>query len=181
MQFSQLIDQLGGAQALDSLGKAIGLDHNQVASMVDSVAPMMVRGLQHSTASEEGSARFSDALRTGGHGRYIDDPSTVHTEAAREDGLAILGHIFGDQQLHKNVAAEAANRSGLDLSVIEQALPQVAGLIMAAMSKHGSAGSAPAAASTQSGNPLGSLAAMFDLDKDGQVLDDIMGIANRYL
>ena len=39
MQFSQLIDPSGGAQALDTIGQAFGLDHKQVASMIDSVAP----------------------------------------------------------------------------------------------------------------------------------------------
>ena len=180
MQFSQFINQLGGSQALDSLGQAVGLDRNQVANMIDSLAPMVVRGLQHRTVSEEGATGLRDALSTGNHARYIDNPSEVQTESAREDGLAILGHIFGDRQVHQNVATEAATRTGLDTSVIEQALPQVAGLIMAALSKHSNAGQNLEPSPAQQ-SPLGSVAAMFDFNKDGQVLDDIIGMAKRYL
>ena len=178
MNISQLIEQFGGTKALDTVGKGIGLDRNQVESLIDSVAPMMLRGLQHRTSTDEGLVNFLEALQTGSHGRYLDDPSVLQSKEAKEDGWNILGHIFGDQSANRNVAAEASNRTGIDLSLIEKALPVIAGLVMGAMSKHSNAGS-EIATSRSHPNPLGSLASMFDLNQDGKVLDDIIGMASR--
>ncbi len=178
MNISQLIKQLGGESALDSVGHATGLDRDQVASMIDSVAPMVLRGIQHQASSDDGLSSFRDALKTGNHGRYIDEPSVLRTEEAKQDGLDILGHVFGDHKVNRNVASEAANRTGIDTSLIEKALPMVAGLIMAAMSKHSNQGHA-LDTSAEKSNALGPLASLFDMDHDGQVLDDIIGMASR--
>ncbi len=178
MNISQLIEQLGGGSALDSVGNATGLSRDQVESMIDSVAPMVLRGIQHQVSSDDGLSGFRDALKTGNHGRYIDEPSVLHTKETTQDGLDILGHIFGNHKVNQNVASEAAHRTGIDTSLVEQALPVIASLIMGAMSKHSNQGH-ELAKSTEKPNPLGPLAALFDTNHDGQVLDDIIGMASR--
>lgn len=178
MNLSNLINELGGADALDSIGKSVGLSRDQVSSMIDSVAPMVVRGIEHQASSDDGLSSFRDALRTGDHGRYIDKPSVLRTEEAKQDGLDILGHIFGGRNVNSNIAAEASNRTGIDSSMIAKALPMIAGLIMATLSKQTNQGR-DLGTSTQAPGALGSLASMFDMNHDGHVLDDIIGMASR--
>ena len=178
MNISQLIKQFGGESALDSVGHAVGLNRDQVASMIDSVAPMVMRGIQHQASTDDGLSSFRDALQTGNHERYIEDPAVLRTEEAKKDGLDILGHIFGDQEVNRNVASEAANRTGIDTSLVMKALPMVASLIMGAMSKHSNQGR-ELETSAEKPNALGPLASLFDMDHDGQVLDDIIGMASR--
>lgn len=180
MNISELIDQFGGAKALDAIGKDIGVDRNQVMGLIDSVAPMLIRGLQHQTATDDGLVNFREALQTGSHSRYIEEPSVLESREAREDGQKILGHIFGDQSVNRDVANAASNSTGISSSLIEKALPLVAGVVMAAMSKHSNAGQNLGTSRSEQ-NPLGPLASMFDLNHDGQVLDDIIGLASRYV
>jgi hypothetical protein len=66
------------------------------------------------------------------------------------------------------------------MDLIEKALPMIAGMIMAALSKRTNAGSDLAPSPAQA-NPLGPLAEWLDQDHDGQVLDDIIGMASRYV
>ncbi len=180
MRASELIEQLGGKDALDTLGQAVGMGRGQAASMVDAVAPMLLRGLQHRTETDDGLVSFRDALRTGNHGRYLEQPEVLTTEDAVHDGRRILGHILGDHRIPRNVANEAASRTGFDMSVIEKALPMVAGLVMAALSKHTNAGRDLGTSASQA-SPLGPLKDWIDQDHDGSVLDDIIGMASRYI
>lgn len=178
MNISELIKNLGGDSAMDSIGHVVGLSGDQVASMIDSVGPMVLRGIQHGTSSDDGLSSFRDALQSGNHGRYIDDPSVLRTKDAHQDGMDILSHIFGDHKVNRNVAANASNHTGIDTSIIENALPMVASLIMAAMSKHSNQGQDLGRTASHE-SALGSLASLFDLDHDGELLDDIIGMANR--
>ncbi len=180
MNISDLIEQVGAGDALDSLARAAGLSKEQAEAMINSVAPAVVRGMQHNTHSDDGLASLRDALQRGNHGRYLDDPAVLRSDAAYQDGRDILGHIFGDRQVSRNVATHASDRTGISQSIIEQALPLIASLVMGALSKQSNAGRDLGATRTDS-NPLGPLAAMFDQDHDGQVLDDIIGMAGKYL
>ena len=180
MRISDLIEQFGAGGALDSLAHAVGLSKEQAEAMIDSVAPAVVRGVQHNTRSEDGLSRLRDALRTGNHGRYLDNPSVLRSDEAYEDGRGILGHIFGGRQVSRNVATHAANQTGISESIIEKALPLIASLVMGALSKQSNAGRDIGQAHADS-NPLGPLAAIFDQDHDGSVLDDIIGMASKYI
>ena len=64
----------------------------------------------------------------------------LEADATRMDGNKILGHILGSKDVSRNVAAAAANDTGIDADLIKKALPLVAALAMGAMSKKTSGG-----------------------------------------
>lgn len=179
MNISELVEQQGAGGALDALSNALGLDKQQAASMMDTIGPMLLRGLRHRTSSDQGLESFRDALQTGNHGNYLDNPSVLQSDDAYNDGRDILGHIFGDKQVSRDVAAHASKQTGIGESLIKQALPLIAGLLMGALNKQSNAGQDLGRTQAQS-NPLGPLASIFDQDRDGHVLDDIIGMAGKY-
>ena len=56
------------------------------------------------------------------------------------DGNNILGHLFGSKDTSRNVAAQAAESTGIDVSLIKKALSLLAGLAMGAVSKSSEGG-----------------------------------------
>jgi hypothetical protein len=87
----------------------------------------------------------------------------------------------------RQVAAQASTRTGISESVLKQMLPVVASLAMGALSRHSTASTASsgglsAAASASAGGSgiLGMLAPLLDRNRDGSVVDDILGSASRF-
>ena len=55
--------------------------------------------------------------------------------ATRDDGNAILGHVFGSKEVSRQVAARASAKTGIDSSILKQMLPLVAAMAMGGLSK----------------------------------------------
>ena len=177
MDFMDLLKSAGGDNSVDQLANAVGLDSSDASRLVDTLAPALMRGLQKNTASNDGLAGLQRALETGGHDRYIDDPSLLGSDDTRVDGNNILGHIFGSKDVSRNVAAAASKDTGIDAGLIKKALPLLASLAMGAMSKKTSAGR-DLGSSAQGGGlgPLGDLLGGGGLGD----LDDILGMARKF-
>jgi hypothetical protein len=177
MDFMDLLKSAGGGDSVDQLANAVGLGSSDASKLVDKLAPALMRGLQKNTASDDGLAGLQRALETGGHDRYIDDPSLLGSDATRVDGNNILGHIFGSKDVSRNVAAAASKDTGIDAGLIKKALPLLASLAMGAMSKKTSAGR-DLGSSAQGGGlgPLGDLLGGGGLGD----LDDILGMARKF-
>ena len=176
MDLMDLLKASGGGDSVSQLASAVGLESSDTSKLVESLAPALMRGLQKNTASDDGIAGLRRALETGGHDRYIDDPSLMRAAETRADGNNILGHIFGSKDVSRNVAAAAAKDTGIDASLIKKALPLLASLAMGAMSKKSSAGR-DLGSLADSGGLLGDLLGKVS-GKGG--LDDILGMARKF-
>ena len=175
MDLMDLLKATGGGDSVGQLASAVGLGSSDTSKLVKSLAPALMRGLQKNTTSDDGLAGLRSALETGGHDRYIDDPSLVGAAETRADGNNILGHIFGSKDVSRNVAAAASKDTGIDASLIKKALPLLASLAMGAMSKKTSGGR-DIAPSVESGG-LGDL--LSKVSGSGG-LDDILGMARKF-
>jgi hypothetical protein len=132
----------------------------------------------------------------GGGGLLDEVLSPQPTNVGR--GNDVLGQIFGSPEVSRTVAQNAATTSGLDPALLKKMLPMLAMLVAGFMSKQ-STGQPAAPASGGLGDLGGlggllggllgqgggarsqGLAGMLDLDGDGNPLDDIMGIASKFL
>ena len=180
MDLMDLLKATGGGDSVGQLASAVGLDSSDTSKLVESLAPALMRGIQKNTANDDGLAGLRRALETGGHDRYIEDPSLMRAEETRTDGNNILGHIFGSKDVSRTVAAAASKDTGIDASLIKKALPLLASLAMGAMAKKSSAGR-DLGRSAQSGGlgPLGDLiGSLGGSSKSG--LDDILGMARKF-
>jgi hypothetical protein len=110
-------------------------------------------------------------------------------------GNEVLGQIFGDKDVSRTVAQDAATKTGLDPSLLRKMLPMLAMLAAGYMAKQrGGAGHASAGGGLGGvlGGMIGSMAggagrapggggfgSMLDMDGDGNPLDDILRMAGR--
>ena len=178
MDLMDLLSATGGNNSLGEMAGKLGLASQDASKLVGALAPALMRGIQKNTASDSGLAGFRRALETGNHQRYLDDPASLASTAGIADGNKILGHIFGSKDVSRNVAADAAQRTGLSASMIKKALPMLAGLAMAAMSKKTAGGQELGSKAANGG--LGPLAGLIDRDGDGVGLDDVLGLAKKF-
>jgi len=177
MDLMDLLKSAGGADGIGELAGAVGLGSSDASKLVGALGPALLSGLQKNTADDSGLAGLRKALQSGGHDRYVDNPQLLREEATRNDGNKILGHLFGSKDVSRNVAAHAAQETGLDAGIIKKALPLLATLAMGAMNKK-SAGGRELGSSRDKGGlgPLGDLLG----GGDGFGLDDVLGLAKKF-
>jgi hypothetical protein len=171
-----LLDNQNSA-AVGQIAKNFGLSESAARDAIADMAPALMRGMQRNTASPEGLEQLTGALSKGNHQRYVDQPETLAEESTLADGNAILGHLFGSKDVSREVASHAAGSTGLDEGLLKKMLPVVASLVMGSMSKQATAGGT----SSADGSDGGLLGQLLDRDGDGSVMDDIMGMAGRFL
>jgi hypothetical protein len=171
MDLLKLLDNVGGAQSLGNLAGNLGLDASKANDLVGAVAPALMNGLKKQAGAEGGLAGLTKALQTGNHQRYVDNPELMFSEETRLDGNKILGHLLGSKDTSRNVAAKAAESTGIDANLIKQALPMIAGLAMGALSKGSDAGKASA---DSVGGMLGGLVG------EGFGVDDALDLAKKF-
>jgi hypothetical protein len=176
-----ILDMLLGSQnsdAIAQLAKQLGISEEQARAVVKEVTPALTRGMQHNTKDATGVEGLIAALRTSNHSRYMENPSVLGTQENIEDGNSILGHIFGSKEVSRNVAEHASQETGVASSLIKKALPIIATMVMASLAKSFFGGTA--AASTEPTQPQASggiLVTLLDSDRDGSIIDDVLGMA----
>jgi len=140
MDLMDLLTKSGGDKSLGSLASGLGLDASKTSQLVSALAPALMRGVQKQAVAEGGLDVLKKALSSGSHQRYVDEPELMQSDATRDDGNKILGHLLGSKEVSRTVAAEAAASTGIDVGLIKKALPMVAGLAMGALSKSSNSG-----------------------------------------
>jgi hypothetical protein len=171
------------------LSQQFGLSEEAMAGAIRSLAPALARGLGRETEQPDGGQSLANALMTGDHRRYLEDPAVLAQPAATEDGNKILGHVFGSKDVSRNVAAFASEQTGLDASLLKQLLPVLAPIVMGILAQQltkgrGQAQAAPApqtAPSRGGGGLLDALGGLLDTNKDGSMMDDLLGMAGKMM
>jgi hypothetical protein len=190
-QGSALADSILSADdgaVVRQLSRQFGLSEAAMADAIRSLAPALARGLGRETERPDGGLGLADALATGDHQRYIAEPAILERPATTEDGNKILGHVFGSKDVSRNVATFASEQTGLDTSLLKRLLPVLAPIVMGILAQQlakrgGQAPTAPApqprAAPGRGGGLLDALGGLLDTNRDGSMLDDLLGMAGR--
>jgi hypothetical protein len=172
MDLLKLVNSVGGNSSLQKVAGQLGLQAADAGKLMAALEPALKGGLRRQTSTVSGLASLQKALQNGNHGRYLDRPELLDEAGSREDGNRILGHLFGSMEVSREVAAKASAETGIDVGLIKQALPLLAGLTMAAMGRNSQA---KGDASTGSG-----LAGMLNGGKNDNALGDIMNLARKF-
>lgn len=175
-----ILDANGGA-VVGRLAREFGLGDAQAREALGQLAPALARGIKRNATSNQGLDSLLMTLGEGNHQRYLDQPDTLTNRASIDDGNAILGHIFGSKDVSRNVAGRASRETGIDSSLLEQMLPMVAAAAMGALARQNTDGGSPGFQSRGSGSPSRDLLSQFlDADRDGSVIDDVLGLAQKF-
>ena len=174
MNITDLLLGKDSSDAVGALARQFGISDEQARGAVASMAPSLSRGMQHHTKQTSGIDDLIKALGKGNHSRYIDDPGVLGREETTKDGNSILGHIFGSKEVSRNVATHASQETGLGSTLLKKMLPVVATMVMGTLGKSLLGGGGAAPAQQQSSGILGTL---LDSDRDGSIVDDVLGMA----
>jgi hypothetical protein len=196
MQISDVLAEAGGIQAL---ARDLGVSEAQAAIGAEALIPAILGGFKkQAQAQPTGLEGLGSLLGQLGGGGLLDNVlSSQPTDVGR--GHDVLGEIFGSKDVSRTVAQNAASRSGLDPELLKRMLPILAMLVAGYMAKQtGRPGREPAApagdlggllggllggeagASSSAGSP-GGLGSLLDLNRDGNPLDDILGMAGKLM
>ena len=168
----------GNGAAVRQIGSQLGLDEAQTAAALSALLPALSAGLRQNAQTPDGLDGLLGALLSGRHQRYVENPGVLGEAETVADGNGILGHILGSKDVSREVARRASAQSGVSADVLKQMLPVVATLVMGALARR-QAQAGPAAAS--GGGLLDMLSPMLDANRDGSMVDDVMGMIGRFM
>ena len=167
-------------QAVNTLASQFGLSSEQTSSAIGALLPALAGGLQRNVSQPGGLEALAGALTSGNHDRYLDDPGRLSSGETVADGNAILGHLLGSKDVSRSVATSAAASTGLSPDLLKQLLPFVASLAMGALAKQSAGAGAGNQISPGSlSGSLGSLSSFLDANRDGSIVDDVLGQAGK--
>lgn len=192
MQIMEILNQMGGLQ---SVAKELGVSESQVTAGAAALMPALLGGFKkQAQAQPTGLDGLAGMLGGLGGGGLLDEVlSPQPTNVGR--GNDVLGQVFGSPEVSRTVAQNASTTSGIDPALLRKMLPMLAMLVAGFMSKQ-SMGQPAAPADSGLGGLGGllggllgqggtarapGLAGMLDLDGDGNPLDDIIGLAGKFM
>lgn len=169
MSLLDIVMQASGSAAIEQVGARVGLTPAQARQAAAVLLPALAGGLQR----QSGQAGLGDLL-----GRAGLAPGAAPTEDTASLGNQILGQIFGSKDVSRSVAANAAASTGISVDQLKALLPLLASLSAGALASR--TGAAGAGQGAQAGLP-GLLTGLLDQDGDGDLLDDLAGLAGKFL
>lgn len=125
---------------VDQIASQFGLSQQDAVRAMQAVIPAFSEGLQRQTSSAQGAASLIQALSSGHHAAYVEDPSQAVSAAGIGDGEKILGHLFGNKDVSRGVASHAAASTGIGSSLLKQMLPAIASMVMGSLFKGATSG-----------------------------------------
>ena len=195
MQITDMLSQMG---ALESMARELGVSKSQASSGAEALVPAILGGFKKQAQSQpEGLHGLESLLGRLGGGGLLDDvlaPEPTHADR----GNGVLEQIFGSKDVSRTVAQSAAERSGVDPSVLKKMLPMLAMVVAGYMARQEGSGAQARGrpnikgADGSSGSLFGDQAeavddksrgwaSMLDLNGDGNTLDDILGMARKVM
>lgn len=181
MDLLNMILNSGNGGAVEQLGRNFGLDNGQATSAISNLLPALGQGLAANASKPGGLESLIKALSSGGHSRYVENLDTLGDEETVRDGNGILGHILGSKEVSRQVAGAASQKTGIGSDILKKMLPVVAAMAMGAMSKQGAASNLQAPGAGPQDGLMKMLGQFIDRDKDGSVMDDLLGMASKFL
>ena len=172
-----------GSPALKQLASGFGLSEGDARNVLTEMVPALSRGMQNNLSKQNGLEDLLGALGKGNHQQDGDRPETLSGGQATSEGNAILGHLLGSKDVSRRGARHAAGKTGVDESLLKKMLPVIAAMVMGSVSKQASSNNmlGGLASGASGSGSAGLLTQFLDADKDGSVLDDVLGMAGKFL
>ena len=178
-QLMDMIARMGGADGVAAMAARVGLTPDQAQAAMAALLPAVTGGM--AKQAQSGNSAVVDQL-AGSAAAYT---GSAAGDGAVAQGQDILGSIFGSKDVSRAVAALAAGQTGLDIGALKALLPMVATMAASALGNGSGAASGGLLGGLLGGGnakgAAGALLGMLDANKDGNPLDDIMGMATRFL
>jgi len=179
MGLVDLLLQSGGGDLLGQVAKKANTNNKGAEDLLRNLGSAMfgqVKGRVQSPNHD--SSGLEDLLKDSKYADMLEQPSRHYNDEKMADkGNILLDYITGNKKGSREIASQVSKNTGFDISIIKGLLPMLAPLIIGSLSK-GMGGGASLAPSNNSG---GGLINMLDFDHDGSIIDDVAGLAMKYI
>jgi hypothetical protein len=186
-QILDMIARMGGADGVAAMASRVGLTPEQAQAAMAALAPAVAGGM--AKQAQAGNGSLVDELA----GMAAAYTGSAASDGAISQGADILKAVLpGDTS--NAVAQQAAARTGLDPAALMALLPMVATMAASALGNGTGTVAQPAGGGLggllggllggggqSGGGASGALIAMLDTNKDGNPLDELMGMAQGFL
>ncbi len=183
------MEQLGPS-VFKQMGQQLGTDKASTAAAVSTAIPVLLSALARNAARPGGAEALNAALSKDHDGSVLSDLTGAVSGYQRGPGGKILKHVLGDRQ--EAAAATIGRTSGIDPAKAGALLAMLAPIVlgslgMARQTKGLDAGGlaemlGQERQDMQKANAgIGGLLSFLDADKDGSIVDDVLGMAGKFL
>lgn len=190
MNLEVLLGLLGGSD-LGKLASQIGGNEKNAKDGVAAALPMILGALNKNTETVEGAEALNKALENH-DGSILNNLPEYLNNPDLKDGTGILNHLFGSNV--ENVANEVSQSSGLDVNNSAKMLQMLAPIVLGVLGQQkktnnlntsglGDLTSILASnfsSQEQVSGLMGMVTNLLDADKDGNVVDDLLGLAGKF-
>lgn len=176
------------------MASQFGIDQEKAGELAGLLAPALGSAAKQQAASGNLDSLLG-ALKGEGQADMFDNGAVAASSEGQAKGAEFLQSLLGGNDATDALSTEAASRSGLDLSTVQQFLPALAAMAQGGLQKNlpdnsidsmmggGNAGGLLGMASSllgggqsdAQGGGLTMLNNLLDADGDGSALDDILG------
>jgi len=177
-----LIDLLvnsGNGDLLQQIGKQAGTDVQGSKDLLSTLGSAMlgqVKGRVESSSLD--SSGLEGLINNSKYADMLNEPSRHYNDTKmQENGNDLLGYITGSREGSREVASQVSEKTGVSTSIIKSLLPMIAPMIIGSLGK----GLMGGGNQTSSNSAGGGLMGMLDFDNDGSVIDDVAGLAMKFL
>ena len=191
MNLEALLGLLQG-QDLGNLASQVGGNEGEVKNGVMAALPAMLAALGKNAGTEKGAEELNNALENKHDGSILDNLSGYLSNPDLKDGAGILNHLFGNQT--SNVANAVSQSSGLDTNGSMKMLQMLAPILMGMLGQQKKQnnldakglGNLTSMLASNFGSEAGTsgiietVTNLLDANKDGNVMDDIMGMVGKF-
>ena len=175
--------------AVGQIAQQLGVDQQTAQQGVQAALPVLLGALAHNSQTPEGAEALSSALSNDHDGNVLGDVAGTIANYQNGPGAAILGHVLGGQgdAIGNLVGQQLGGANGGAL--LQMLAPIMMGYLgqqkqqngldaagIAGMLLGGQQQQAP-----QASGLLGMAAQLLDQNHNGSAVDDLMGMAARFL
>jgi len=177
-----LIDMIINNPAIvKSIAKQVGIDVGDAGSIIGKLAPILMGGAKSNLNSEKDSGGLLKHIESNNYADILKKPeSHVNNGSFKDMGNDILAELTGSKENSREVARHVEKETGISSSIIKSVLPMLAPMIIGALTNK----AAPSMGNHSSSNGSGMtdmLTNLIDQDNDGSAIDDIMGMAAKFI
>ena len=178
-----LIDMIINNPAIvKTIAKQVGIDVDSANSIIGKLAPILMGGAKSNFNSDKDSGELIKKIESDNYAEMFDKPEeAVKQDNFKELGNDILSQLTGSKENSKEVAKHVENETGISSSIIKNMLPMLAPMIIGALTKTSSASTIDSSAQSTGSDMTSMLINLIDQDNDGSVIDDVMGMASKFI
>ena len=132
IDMNDVMKLMNNSGALGQVAEMLGVDEKAANNAIDTVLPMLLKGMQGQLNNKDTKASFLQALSD--HSKDdTDDLKKAVKNVDTVDGAKIVKHLLGAGQ--EEAAAKAKKKSGLDTKTILKIMAILAPILMSKMGK----------------------------------------------